>query len=1065
MRAFIAAFVIVLALVAICEASLTKGAAHRAEKLMKALKHATKPHSPLKKLHAHRFATLEDGPKIPSCAAAGFNETVVKVMTACANGGLEFLNMDKGIDPSNATALAQLDAWCAADKCGGELVKVAENAEYMKCLAAAGGEIVMGPLMAKLACLKVDNVPCFATLSSLGDMDNCEWAWNATDCATRGSFCSWDVNEKRCYANATQAVKAICSSSTGKCVDAVVNVVKDLPFAEGFGEIQSMFSIMCHQYNGEYCLPAIGSLINEGEHEGSNDDLGELRYVCNNPVQFGCIRSIAPKLQEMQRGEARRHFYECVKNVNNKSDLVDMYCKPSFMYNEMEAAGIDHYLNLVCARSAKGEWCVAAFERYDDLGRDCIEPVIRNATEGKACNAKCDGAIKAAFDDLGCCVGTSLALSKPPKFNESSYPPYVANGTSNMTKPMLNGTTNMTQSNYTDAGAFAEMMFRQLAICPSVAVGLNATLSAQCAAVSQITTVDPCYSSDFRAVMEALKQECSSNVTDVIEHEFSTTTAATAAFAQFCNSSCVKTAKRALEKFPRCIDPSMAQSIRGGLVLCEKAPNGEHCGVQASLLRQGDCERLSESACKTAAQCTWIAATSSNQYSRCDIQPTAAYLESVCSPCLVKIANALGDSSDAKEASQFQQFVCARVDDKFCFPLVAADIRSADALGFSNASLQALCSNSTKDKCISKMMAGAASTARREAEDEFRKCVERSYDQRSANQCVDYLRSHLRQLQQLESQVNFLCRRNANGEFCLALMQAAENNTCLQSVFSGSCSTACDTELKALVDSLGCCAGNIHQMVGTLSVRAEDVPVPRDAKYRPEVNFSTAPAGTAPSVAPTEQYFANVGNASDNRNGLFLFNACPSLKSTLEARVHVGCGVKRGELKVEKKKPLPISYEYLEQNPDFQKQLLERTTKDMAAAGGFKESDVVNPHFERDATVKVKTNSRRMRAQAEASGSVYVFTLQASSDADTQAAASSFDKAVSSDELLLPSATALTKDCGCMDETATSLAVEAAPIVAPEPVNPVPAPTNSTSGAVAASIAAAAACIVAVMLL
>jgi hypothetical protein len=493
-------------------------------------------------------------------------------------------------------------------------------------------------------------------------------------------------------------------------------------------------------------------------------------------------------------------------------------------------------------------------------------------------------------------------------------------------------------------------------------------------------------------------------------------------------------------------------------VLCEKDTSGEFCGVAARKFDiVGNCDQKSESACKADANCGWIVTQSQGQTGGyCDMEPTAQVLSSVCSPCLTKITNALGsESQEAREAASLQQYMCVKENGKFCFPLVVNDIRKVDALGFKNSTLQSVCSNRTKEKCMLKMMSGAASIQTRSITRSFTEClksVSGSQAQNNFNMCVNHLESSRREVQQMMSQVNYMCRTNAAGIYCMSLLETdgPENNACLASAIQGKCTTDCQTALTANVNKWGCCLGNLHQLFHRAPLTRSDIPkIPTGVKLyingkmvntTGNTNGNVAPAPT-PSTSATTEYYREIGQYSAD-NGLYLLGVCSEINKTLTEKLHIGCARPKGNTKVRKEKKLPVSFKKIKDDPVLEKRLVDGLTQDFATMLGLPTEDLVNPHLEEDTTTQVVTHRRRFSTLAESNGAKFVFEIQSTSDEATAEESAKFDQLVASGELSLPTATEVVADCGCKDETVKSLAVEAPPAPAPVPV--ATQPTNTT---------------------
>lgn len=1083
MRAFIAAFLVIAVLLAVSidakkSSKLSGGLALQAAKLSKAFGKALKHHGGVSKalkvqggFNTRRFSAQQAVPTIP-CSASGFQNTFLDVMSACSSSGEFSLPDMDNIDPSNASYIAQLDGFCASDKCGGKLAVVASNAAYMKCLTDFSSEFALMPVMVSVLCSKEDNKYCIASLGQLGEGDSCDaWAQNATDCTSRNAVCVWSAKESRCSSNITKTVEAACSSTSRKCITRLADVLKNVPeLQDGPADLVEMFDITCHQFNGRYCAPIIAEFGNMGLN-GGEEDIG---FICNDRLSYGCLSSIAPKVNQQAVREARKSFYQCIEWGNNETWYVDQYCKPSYMYATQGTNALETSLGLVCSRNAKGAWCATVMDKYESLGERCVFPVYQNSTSGGSgvCSAKCSADLSAALDDMGCCVGTMIAMEKSSNPSNISYPPYTPSNRTTEVKAeakaramkamqVVKGETPVESVPVPESGSnnngnnnevTLEALIGGLRICSSIgSAKANATVSTTCPRITDVTTIDPCYGAEFRAMRKEMETQCEAvDVETVLFGEYSSDAAANAGFAAFCNSSCAMAATRIMARFQRCVNPETASQIRSALVMCEKAPNGDFCGVQARSFGELNCNEKGETQCKASSQCTWI---TSSKNSHCDIQPTTAMLEKLCSPCLSKIANALGESNDGREALSFQQFMCARADNQFCFPLVISELRATDDFGFSNETLISVCGNSTKDKCVSAMLLGTASMTRGTAESQYRSCLNNAENQNTANRCAQDFADRMREVNKEVSQVDSLCLKNANGDYCMSLLRTAAAHPCISSIMSsGSCSTDCDAQVQTLVNNFGCCAGNLHQQVRDGTLSASDLPVVRDARFQPTV--ATQATTQDPTVAAGEVYIRNIGNTTDRKNGLFLLLACSSQQSTLSTKLHIGCDTVRSARIIEKSKTLPIAYDKLKEDPVAEERLRTAMCKDVATAMNRKPSEVQDCRFEKDTTTTVKTAARRMAALEDFAGTKFLFKIQTTSDADTTAAAAQFDTLVATNQLVLPTASTVVADCGCMDTTATSLAVEAAPVIAPEPADPVtPSTPDSASASVSALVA------------
>ena len=477
--------------------------------------------------------------------------------------------------------------------------------------------------------------------------------------------------------------------------------------------------------------------------------------------------------------------------------------------------------------------------------------------------------------------------------------------------------------------------------------------------------------------------------------------------------------------------------------------SGSYGGNYGYIYRRAQCARKSH--------CNWNATSyECNE----DVSKTTDLLNQVCnSGCVPKYAASLAayDDEIALGATMLDSMWCAKDGNNLCYPRVVNEFDDDD---FSPATNLALCTNSSKGRCYRKISNGMVSIVLAMSEKQFLRCLDSWGSWASPEyvmyHCLSNFHQALAMIDQFEARASNMCVKNADGNYCLGYhgYYAKSANACVRTATGGYCPINCGDEIDAVINEVGCCAGTLQEVYGyrtreqIIRLLGDEV-VPEKVEEK-ELEFGDDDLSQRPqytgwgTVAPTTMPSTTTSNTTEAETTTAATTDAPTPVPTLslgdnETRVEIEdikhgfimnfarcynssfynnkkilgvlgkkCTKVRAGTRVSRSLALGISWATLKDDPKTRARIARKLIADLAIKMGLSRDDFIEYDIVEDTsrTITVTADARRMsEQQTTSSTSKLEFTVQAQNAEDTEAAASSYDTAVSEGTMTLPSTT------------------------------------------------------------
>jgi hypothetical protein len=398
---------------------------------------------------------------------------------------------------------------------------------------------------------------------------------------------------------------------------------------------------------------------------------------------------------------------------------------------------------------------------------------------------------------------------------------------------------------------------------------------------------DICMRDGFFQLAVDFFDACDSKVTRVFTDDFANVADAQDAWNDFCTSQCFANGiGLRTSRYGDCIDQETIDVITIAAVSCtkDKSPEKYYCGAVIGQVGAVECEPLGEKACKASPECDWL-----TKVNRCTSTPSQGFLDSICGGgCVPRMVGALAATTSelAGEALFLQQVICSKDGDgSYCVPLINEESETILESGYTEQVVSSLCESGPKGRCYRRIWSGVSELSRRSAEDTFIQCAADVFSSMSLAEaeffivyhCLSNFIDEISSVEQLAAQVDQLCVRNADGDYCSAFLAKYGESTCLwntllcdpsYSWYGCQCDEDCVDELEAIVKDMGCCIGNLQSIYGAISgVDSVDPAIlPSWDSLAPEAVFdeSLFAAGSSSSDASSSSSFSSSSSGHSN---------------------------------------------------------------------------------------------------------------------------------------------------------------------------------------------------------
>jgi len=511
----------------------------------------------------------------------------------------------------------------------------------------------------------------------------------------------------------------------------------------------------------------------------------------------------------------------------------------------------------------------------------------------------------------------------------------------------------------------------------------------------------------------------------------STTEGIRNAWDDFCNGVCMLAASAVFETYAVCLHPYLKLQGMAQKYLCSTRDSaGDRCGVTMSKFDEvTSCKSHSfQSTCNAASEfCSWTTTTTSSgfSYSSCSPLYTQNVLSTLCGSCaygLAKLNNQFPQYGDSEISDGLSQLCLKAPSGAFCLPSLvqfASAGVSVEKLFLTQTGLNSVCGNNDLSYCVRAAVGQSAAAQVAKARARFISCA-RTYSNVTSSinsYCLPSLKSSLNDARGSSRNIELMCLKNADGNYCIPLSLTLMTNPCvLFALGLGTCTSACASNVSSLVSSLGCCIGNI-QGFATGNDDEEGPLSPEDLPFIPGYTGDSSTLAPMPTMAPAPGTTAPVVLGSGEElipnpvdGGLYGLGVCnvDGLNQTLRKRCAVPAAAKvSGSILV------PIVYSEINANPARKMRVKGSLRVDVATTAQVPPESIVDDDIVEAPSVKVATSAgRRQSGSTTASGCQYKYTIKAASTTDANLAASNVNNAASSGRVPLTSTQAtLSNEC------------------------------------------------------
>jgi hypothetical protein len=550
-----------------------------------------------------------------------------------------------------------------------------------------------------------------------------------------------------------------------------------------------------------------------------------------------------------------------------------------------------------------------------------------------------------------------------------------------------------------------------------------------------------------------------------------------------CSSSgqCVSLLKSLVNDYAECYprEFKMTQMVTAVTTLCDKH-DGVYCWWRLRGIHSLECSSHNITVClgnysstqfsyNASKWCQWVKG-------KCEPRPTPAQLDSVCNPCLTKMA-LLAESLDIPNSafSTFQSVYCRRRDNQYCFPMLMKGSDMDDRFlapgrytnltyAEANASTAYFCSNNTLKRCFRSLMMTFVRAGVEYATKSFIECARsRSSLEGVKQSCLLWFHYQMMRATKTQGLLLFLCSKNDAGAHCAPFVSGVANHSCFRVVQGQSCDDTCNTFYSTLLTDAGCCLDHVNRYFD------ENAPTRYDRALSPVVQYRGA-GGVMVSeqVKYPESEAYNPANLTTHAlRGTF---QCSSMQ-TAAAVTKISTPCSATVTKCSKALKLyGLLWTRIASNAAVKARIGRALALDIVLSLGALPEQLLNGMLVEDTSQTLTDKATK----ATSSGVKFTFDLVGDDAADTTLTCAEFDRLMSSRALTAPGAAeAISQECSTCTEGSSGNTTDTGTTVAGETTTAAPA-GNLFAGLVggdtklfggASGVAAALAALVAVLAL